>query len=728
MEKNVATALFLFILLCHMPEKAEGQALLIPSDSTNAMAADSLPHRIQGSITLNEVEVEGNSRKTGLMRSSLNAINIGKQYIEEHFSNSLMQSLAKQPGVKAMAIGSGASKPIIRGLGFNRVVVAENGIKHEGQQWGDDHGLEIDQYAIDRAEVIKGPAAIAYGSDAIGGVVNLQSNAAPRKRMEGGMNLFTHSNNESIGAAGRIAGRKGRFWYKINATSIWYADYRIPADSIQYYSYYIKLHKRRLRNTAGHENDDSVALGYEGERWNTSLRVSCVNTRSGFFANAHGLEVRMSDIDYDHSRRDIDLPYHQVNHLFVSNHSEWRWKGGKAEGNVGWQNNRQKEFSEPVSHGYMPTPHNTLERSFNKNTLSANMHALQMIESNTVHAGAHVEYQDNRRGGWGFVLPDFQSLQFGAYVSDRFIIDEDLIVNAGIRYDHGGIDIKSYKDWYKTPVSDGDSSYIERSANIHKLYNSLTWSVGINRRIHDFMLKANIGKSFRMPIAKELGTDGINYNIFRYEKGNADLKPEESYQMDAGITYNHKMISAWVAPYVNYFPNYIYLNPTSEYTEGLQLYYYTQSRVLRWGLEASFTCQLHRSLEMNIKGEYLYARQLSGEKKGYSLPFSTPWSVSTELRYTLPADEPSKGGFAAIECEIVGSQNEVVPPEEPTPGYQLLNASMGKNFHVGRNDLRLVLRCDNLLGKKYYNHTSYYRLIGVPEPGRNFSMMAAWNF
>ena len=122
-------------------------------------------------ITLQGVTVSGQRQRDFQMRSSQSAVQISHDYLQQHFSGSLMQTLEGVPGVKAMAIGSGQSKPTIRGLGFNRLAVTEDGIKHEGQQWGDDHGLEIDQFAVDRAEVIKGPAALLYGSDAIGGVL-----------------------------------------------------------------------------------------------------------------------------------------------------------------------------------------------------------------------------------------------------------------------------------------------------------------------------------------------------------------------------------------------------------------------------------------------------------------------------------------------------------------------------------------------------------------------------
>lgn len=378
-KKLIYIVLPLFINLFHALT-ASAKAMSLPKDSVRISAqADSVKRMMRDGVSLKEVVVSGSSNKEIQMKSALNVMRANQKFIEENFSGSLMQTLSRLPGVQAMNVGSGESKPVIRGLGFNRVLVAENGIKHEGQQWGDDHGLEIDQYAIDQAEVIKGPASLTYGSDAIGGVINLKSNTMPLKKFAGQVNLFGRTNNESIGSSVRLTGRNGKFWYKANATWMDYADYKVPADSIEYYSYWIKLKDQRLRNTAGREMDGNLMLGYAGDRWNTSFRIADVNAKAGFFANAHGLEVRLSDIDYDSSRRDIDLPYHTVNHFWVSNHTDWNWADGMLEGNFAYQNNRQRELAEPVSHGYMPIPTNTLERSFTKQTFSANVKAMQQM-------------------------------------------------------------------------------------------------------------------------------------------------------------------------------------------------------------------------------------------------------------------------------------------------------------------------------------------------------------
>ena len=343
-----------------------------------------------------------------------------------------------------------------------------------------------------------------------------------------------------------------------------------------------------------------------------------------------------------------------------------------------------------------------------------------------LRSGLSGEYQHNRRGGWGFIIPDFEALSAGGFVMDRYTVNENLILNAGLRYDYAKTHVHSYQDWFKTPIGT-DSVYKERSADIRRNFNSITWSAGVNYSTGLWVIKANVGKSFRVPIPKELGADGINYHIFRYERGNQQLDPEESYQLDASISWDNDVWEVQVEPYLNYFPNYIYLNPTAQYVEGLQLYNYMQAEVLRYGLEAQLKWNMDEHWQAHAQGEYLYARQQSGEKKGYTLPFSTPWSVDMGVRYSsLTTHQPPL--YIDLSAHIVGAQNEIVPPEKPTDGHWTLNLAAGKDFQMRGMKLSLTLHADNLLNRRYYDHTSYYRLIDVPEPGRNLSLMVGLEF
>lgn len=713
-----------------MPRKVLTPLLLLVVVSIHAQnfltGSDSLLYAPE----LQGVTISGQrGNKATPLETSLNIVTLKQKDIMSNISGSLMQTLAEVPGVQAMSIGSSSSKPVIRGLGFNRTVVSENGIKHDGQQWGDDHGLEIDQFSVDEVEIIKGPASLAYGSDAIGGVINLQSNLPPKKDFGFNFRLMGRSNNETIGINGQIYGRKKKFWYRAEVTDLTYGDYMVPADSIQYHSYFIKLPNHRVRNTAGWNHNVGLNLGYASNNFSTNVKVSDVYSESGFFADAHGLEVRLSDIDYNHSMRDIDLPYQFVNHFKIVSSSKWNIGNSRWIGIIAYQNNLREEHSEPVSHGYMPKPTGTLERRYLKHNAAANIGmTLNLPHNNTLSAGLNVDYQHNRRGGWGFVIPDFGTVSEGLYVSDKWQATEKLAVSAGVRLDGIHTHIHSYTDWYPTPQPNGDSAYLKRASALHRSFFSLTWSAGISYAHKGWSFKANIGKSFRAPSPKELGIDGVNYNVFRYEKGNPDLTPEQSYQIDAGLSWSGEKFGFMIDPYVNYFPNYIYLNPTASYIEGLQAYNYTQCRVFRCGIEASVSYRFLPNWKLELKGEYLYARQLSGDKKGYSLPFTPPASCDLELTYEWPDNEEIRGGFFTVDIKLAARQNQIVPPEKSTPGHVLLNVSAGKDFAIGNTTLRLNLRVQNLLNTKYYDHTSYYRLIDLPEPGVDVFAMLEWTF
>lgn len=675
-------------------------------------------------MQLEEVSIKGNREKTLRQEDSRNVEIVSSQFLRDNQMGSLMQTLSRMPGVSSIDIGSGQSKPVIRGLSFNRVAVAENGIKHEGQEWGADHGLEVDQYAVERIEVVKGPASLMYGSNAIGGVIDLKQLAVPEKHTSGGsLDLDARSNNNLLGGSALFFTRGNKFYIKSRLTITDYADYKVPTDSIEYLSYYFKLKNKQLRNTAGNEINGNFTSGYVNNGFSTHLTLSNFFSKSGFFANAHGLEIRTSSIDYDRSSRDIDLPYQQVNHLKVISNTNWAFDEYLLHTDIAYQNNFRKEFAEATSHGYMPIPPDTLERQFRKDTWSFNTKLkFPNWGINQFTAGINTEYQHNTIAGWGFILPAFKSLSAGVFLHDRIKLSDRWILNAGIRYDAGGVTTKAYSDWYTTPEKNGKDTYIQRAARLKRSFSNLTWGIGANYNADPLSLKINIGKSFRMPIAKELASNGINYHMYRYEKGDSALRSEISYQLDLGISWTAAKWHAELTPFVNYFPNYIYLNPTSKYYEGLQIYYHRESEVFRAGGELSSHVDLFRSFSAGFDAEYIYSEQLSGEKRGFTLPFSPPFSSVFSLKYAPPGNKRYLHPAFTVEYKLVASQNKIVPPEKKTAGYRLINLAASSGFRIGKQAFRVQVQAQNLLNTKYYDHTSFYRLIEVPGPGRNISL------
>jgi len=689
------------------------------------------------SLSLQEVVVTDNYSETRKNEVSLNIEIVNDDYLKQNLGGSLMSSLDRLPGVSTIDIGSGQSKPVIRGLGFNRVVVVENNIKHEAQQWGDDHGLEIDQYAVNNIEVIKGPASLMYGSDAIGGVIDMKNKNIPAENSYGGtIDLTGKTNNDFWGSSVSLYGREKWFFADIRATLLDYGDYKVPTDSVDIYSYRAALYKNHLRNTAGKEQNLHFSFGIIQNRFQSQFHFSNINSKNGFFANAHGLEPRNVDVNlHDKSNRDIQYPYQNVNHFKIINSSFYRRDKLKLEFDLGYQRNFRQEWSQYVQHGYMPAtfPDNLffnpdLERQFDKQVYSANVKSYYQLSSRIqLNLGINSEFQDNQIDGRGFIIPAYKQLVLGGFVFAKHNFSDKSLIQTGIRYDYGNINIKEYFDWFPSPIVEtGDTimQYLQRAAKIKRNFSNFTWSIGYNYNPEKWSYKFNIGKSFRMPIAKELAANGVNYHHFSYEVGNADLSPEISYQFDVGIEYSSSKFAIGTTPFLNYFSNYIYLNPSSEhdrlYGNGNQVFYYTQSQVFRYGTELHAHYKLFKSLQIGIIGEYVYSEQLSGAKEGFTLPFSPPPSAIFNIKYKKPKTKFVENAYLSIDYRITAPQNNIVPPEEPTDGYQVVNLGVGGDIVYKKQKVNISMQVQNLFNTKYFNHTSYYRLINVPESGRNF--------
>jgi iron complex outermembrane recepter protein len=687
-------------------------------------------------LTLQEVVVTDNYAERRKREESLNIEIVNGDYLKQNLGGSLMKSLERLPGVSTIDIGSGQSKPVIRGLGFNRVVVVENGIKHEGQQWGADHGLEVDQFTFDRIEVIKGPASLMYGSDAIGGVIDLKQVEIPQKNSVGGsLDLTGKINNSLAGASAFVFGRKENLFFTFRATLLDYADYRVPTDSVDIYSYRAPLYKNRLRNTAGREQNFHFSAGFQNNGTSSRFYLSNVHNKNGFFANTHGLEPRRVDSGlHDKSYRDIQLPFQEVNHFKIINKSAWRKEKVQFTSELGFQRNFRQEWSQYTSHGYMPpifpegmSFSEELEREFSKSIWSGNVRLnFQPGEKTDITAGISSEYQKNRIEGRGFIIPEYKQITAGGFAWFKNRISDRNLLQAGVRYDYGNIQTVSYSDWFESPMETGTGTIwgtLERAPELDRDFSSFSWSVGYNFNAKHLLVKVNAGKSFRIPIAKELAANGVNYHRFSYEVGNPDLSPEVSYQLDAGAEWYSRRFAVGISPFVNYFPNYIYLNPGFEhdrlYGNGNQIFSYTQSEVFRFGGELHAHFNIVPQLKTGVILNYIYSEQLSGEKKGFTLPFSPPASALLNFKYLKERWGILKNPYVSLDSHLVAAQNNIVPPEEKTPGYNLLNLALGTDVDWNNRPVSVSLQVQNLLNRKYFNHTSYYRLINVPEPGRN---------
>lgn len=685
--------------------------------------------------SLNEVEIHANTALKRQKEATLVTEVVNATYIQKNLQGSLMKSLEDLPGVSTIDIGSGQSKPVIRGLSFNRVAVVENGIKHEAQQWGEDHGLEIDPHSVKQIEIIKGPASLQYGSDAIGGIIIINNQQIPFQNGWSGQLQFNGKTlNDSFGSSTQIAYKSDKWVFENRWSVSQFADYKVPTDSVHIYSYYTQLKENRLRNTAGKDHNLYSQTTYVGIKSTHRLSFSWVKAQNAFFANAHGLEPRNINIAlHDQSFRDIQQPYQSVSHLKTIYNGTATLNQHHVEWDMGFQTNIRKEFSAYVNHGYMPVqfPENlgfdsNLERYYHKNTYSFNLKDIIHLYHTTLSIGLNLDYQKNNSNGWSFIIPSFNQLNTGIFVQNRYQSDKNWAINTGLRYDIGRITTQSYTDWFPSKkATTEDWAYLVRAKPIDKSFQNVSWGIGYTYTQPHTNYKINVGKSFRVPIAKELAANGVNYHHFSYEVGNENLHPETAYQLDSAIEWSHKKWALQISPYLNYFTHYIYLNPTYQYDylygAGNQVFEYTEAEVWRWGGELHGHIQLYKNVKTDIIVEYVNAKQQTGQKKGFGLPFSPPLNTLLKWEYQPKIGTNKWKPELTLSTQFTAAQNNLVPPEETTPSSWVWNAQLTLPFSFQKFDISSTITLHNIWNTTYFNHTNYYRLIGVPEPGRYVS-------
>ncbi len=654
---------------------------------------------------------------------------INKEFLNNHFSGSLMQTLERLPGIHSMDIGSGFSKPVIRGMGFNRVSVTENGIKQEGQQWGADHGLEIDAFNVEQVNIRKGPASLLYGSDAMGGVVEITQAPPPLDdQVYGEVVMIGKSVSDLLGGSLMIGLKKNGFHSKLRYSEQHFGDYRIPTDSIVYLTQLIPIYNKRLKNTAGMERDISWFGEYRTRRYRGNYTISNAYQKVGFFPGAHGIPDA-SQVQDDGDSRNIDLPYSKVNHLKATIHQQYTWDGLQLQWNLGYQNNRREEWSRFHTHyGTQPAPtvEPDKELAFKLHTFSSGMKARLLGASDWEHTGGwDVQYQRNTIGGYSFLLPEYTRWTTGLFWLTNYRLSHTVTLSGGLRYDFGKVDSDEFTDIYlATYLQNHGYSEAEIEANkirshaVNRSFGDWSGSVGIVwTPADDHLLKANIGHSFRLPGANELASNGVHHGTFRHEQGDANLSSEKGWQLDIAYSWFGKYITVNVSPYLSWFNNYIYLRPTGEWSilpHAGQIYRYTGAEALFAGAEASIEVQLPLQLSYQLGGDYVYTYNCD-EK--IPLSFSPPASLRNTLTWK------HKGFQVYAEHHYIASQNRIDRNEDTTPGAHLMNAGANLSFPLGGSKAEITFTARNLFNKRYFNHLSFYRKIEIPEPGRSFQLM-----
>ena len=676
-------------------------------------------------LEIDEFVVEDALLKREDEKRSLTIESTNEEDLRKSGSSGLVQALEKIPGVSMINIGTGVAKPVIRGLSSNRVATTESGIKQEGQQWGSDHGLEIDPFRVGQVNVIKGPASLLYGSDAMGGVLQvLPPPLPPPNTLSGGLLLDGQTNTDLIGGSAYLEGQRKGWFFQGRYTQREYGDIKVPADSFRYNSFIIPVDDNRIKNTAGNDQGLTAMVGLNRSWGISRVTLSDYRQEIGFFPGAHGRPDPDAARD-DGDSRNLEYPRQNINHFKAIWSSSVIYKENWLEVDLGMQRNHRQEKEDLGIVG----DDNALDLLLHTYSANVRYHHVPSEEFNSVY-GFSGNYKVNRIAGIDFLLPEFESLDAGAFTYQEWTANSDLTLNAGLRFDWGRVTVEEHLEpVFEDGVATGENFI--RSAALERDFTSFSGGMGLAYNLNkQWSLKFNLGSSFRFPTVPELASNGTHHGAFRFESGNPDLESERGYQTDLNISWQKKNLLLRFTPYFNYFNNYIFLRPTGIFAVGQsgsgQIHQYTQSNAIHTGAELASDLHIVEHLHLGWSMEYIWAQNVDENRP---LPLIPPATGRLELEYELEEiGALFQNVYFTLGPQISSAQERVERNESETEGYFLINAGFGGDVKVGSQLIRVFFRARNLTNENYLNHLSRYRLLNLPEAGRNFTLTLSFPF
>lgn len=645
-------------------------------------------------LKLNELVVTGVTGDTKLKNSSFPITIVSGKGIRSTASTNIIDAIAQQPGVSQITTGSGISKPIIRGLGYNRIITMSEGVRQEGQQWGDEHGIEVDANNVNSVEILKGPASLMYGSDAMAGVVILHSaHILPENEMRANVSTEYQTNNGLFAYSLNFAGNKGGFVWDGRFSSKMAHAYKNKYDG---YVPGSQFRERAGRLMVGLNKQ----WGYSHLIWTAIHQTPSII--EGERDEETGELVGSSDNVKTYGKA---LPFQQIKHYKAVWDNSFNLSKGWLKAIVAYQQNRRQEFEESEDE---------CELYFRLHTVTYDLRYLsQEFNGWKMAGGLNGMWQQSQNLGEETLIPAYRLFDIGGYATVSKQI-ERLTLNGGLRYDHRHV------SW-------------DNSTN----FSGLTGSIGAVWNVTDHTnIRLNIARGFRAPNMSELGSDGVHEGTLRYEIGNPDLKAEYSWQADLGLDFTSQYVSAQVALFANRIQNYIFakrINQVKE--EGYMTYAYTQGDARLLGFEAGFDFHPIHCIHFENTFSYVDARQLNADEMTKYLPMTPAPRWASEVKVELSHDgQLLNNSYIALGLEAYLKQNHYYKAdntETETPGYALLRLSAGADLTIHKKKIaEIYITADNLLNKAYQNHLSRLKYAdlnhvtgrqGVYNMGRNIT-------
>ena len=607
-----------------------------------------------------------------------------KQYISK--------SISKLPGISIISTGPGISKPSIRGLSYDRVVVYNQGVRLENQQWGDEHGIGVSTSGINSIEVIKGPSYVLYGSDAMGGVLYIEPERYSDDFSVDYMGLYNSNYNGITNNLG-VKGSSGKFSYILRANMMDNQSFSTPDGEVE--------------NTWFKENDIQAGLKYETEKFSSDLRLTMNFSELGLPDMEEGHDDHDEEGHDDHDEEAHEDHYQEISHTTLT------WKNSLDLGNdhvlnvtLGRQLNERQEFGGHEEEEEEEEGHDDhegheegeaeLDMELSTNTLDINLVMPQSDIFNLI-IGTNILSQENKNFGHEELIPDAEKKDFGLYGLGQITMENGAAL-IGVRYDSRSI---------TSEMGSAD-------------FSNFNGSFGIKRDFENSTLRFNLSSGYRAPNLIELFADGVHHGSFRYEKGNSSLVAEKSFQTDINFDIVNEDSTVSFDLFYNDISDYIYISPSRETEDGYSVYNYMQQDSYLWGGEINYSKNTGFDwLSYNTSLGYIFAESADGEALPFIAPltFNQVFNIDFSSNYSLEIDFLAKA-----------KQGRVAMFEEETDGYSVLNLSGNWMTSFLENDLNIFWSVNNVFDTEYYDHLSRFKTAGIEEMGRNISVGLKYNF
>jgi iron complex outermembrane receptor protein len=650
---------------------------------------------------LGEVVVKGLSGNSMLKTVPAPVSYISHRELQERSSTNIIDAIAHEPGVSQITTGGGISKPVIRGLGYNRIVVVNNGVRQEGQQWGDEHGIEIDDQSVYSARILKGPASLMYGSDAMAGVIIFEEEPTPP---EGKTSIETSSeyqtNNGLFAYSLRGAGNTG--------SSVWnlrYSDKMAHAYKNAYDGYVFNsgFREQALSGMYGlNKNWGYSHLSFSYYHLTPDIIEGERDSISGKFMKSisdNGKEVTVPAEYSDFKSYRHAIPYQQVYHLKAVLDNSILLGEGSLKLLLGYQQNRRQEYEDALA----PTDYGLY---FLLHTINYDIHYLSPEWNGwKIASGVNGMFQQSLNKGTEYLTPAYRLFDFGYFLTaNRSINKWDL--SGGIRFDNRSIDGHELLE---------DNT--QRFPSFSKHFNGLTGSLGgIFHLSQNMNLRLNVSRGYRAPNISELASNGIHEGTVRYELGNLKLKPESNMQLDLGFDYSSPYFSTQVSLFLNRIDNYIFAHKLTSLTnqpiltDGEPTYQFSSGNAVLHGGE--FLVDYHPIEKIHWENTFSFVNSilLHEPRESKYLPFTPAPRWTTTMKYDLIRDgKLINNAFVGLNFEYDFKQNHFYAEgntESFTPDYGLINLNAGADFMILKQRTSLFIEVTNLTNKSYQNHLS----------------------